>query len=618
MPKRPIQILPDLLLNQIAAGEVVERPSSIVKELLENSLDAGAKTIEIRVEEGGLQSITLRDDGAGIPRDELLLAITPHATSKIYSLDELEDLHSLGFRGEALASIASVSRFSLKSREIGAETAWKIAREGKGEVPEIKPTALAEGTEVDVRDLFFNTPARRKFLKTQATEFSHIEEVVRRLALSHTDVAMSLYHNHKPVLQVTGGESNKRLSALCGKHFAEHTTFIQTAKTGLSLEGWLVQPKYLKRSANHQYFYVNGRPIRDKLIIHAIKEGYRDVLYGDHQPDYVLFLEVDPKSVDFNVHPAKLEVRFREGRLLHDFVRSEIKKALAESSASGGVESLSHCVTASLLREPTTPELETSDLIRRILPPLIRGEGDEVDGGIRQSQYPESGSSKSLSHCVTAPLLREPTTPEFGEVQAFTDTSSFGRFGRAICQLKGLFILAEHAEGLMLIDMHAAHERVLYERLKRDWQQNAWERQILLFPYAVALSRQEAVIFKEHQDKLGEMGIIADEWLDHKVMIREVPVVLAKSNIEKFMRDLLRDLDLLGQSNQTAAYFDEILAEIACHGAIQAHQTLSLTEMNALLKDMAMTPNIAYCNHGRPTSRLLKTDEIGRLFLRGR
>lgn len=580
MNERRIQVLPSLLANQIAAGEVVERPASIVKELIENSIDAGAKSIEIRVNEGGMQAIILMDDGEGIVKDDLILAITPHATSKIYSLDELENLQSLGFRGEALASIASVSRFNLKSRHHGTDEAWEIELEGKGDHPELKPTSLVQGTKIEIRDLFFNTPARRKFLKSQATEFSHIEEVVRKIALSHMEIAFSLQHNHKEIFKLEAGNPKKRLDQLCGKGFSEKSLYIQVEKTGLSLEGWLVEPKYLKATAEYQYFYVNGRPIRDKLIIHAMREAYRDVLYGNHQPQYILFLEIDPRSVDFNVHPSKLEVRFREGRLLHDFIYGEVKKTLKQPE---------------VCHDKPNPVLPAQ---ARIQPPA-------------PMFFPKESYSPQENKALN--LLFDPS-PEIHQPRPPTQS----KFGRAICQIKGLFILAENEIGLVIIDMHAAHERVLYERLKKNWHEQHWESQILLLPQTVELTRKEAAILKEHQAQIQAMGFVIDEWMDQKVIIREVPVALAKANLDQFIHDLLRDLELLGHSNQTEVYLDQILAEVACHSAIQANQILSLTEMQQLLKDMEITPNIEYCNHGRPTSRVLNVEELDRLFLRGR
>jgi len=588
MTKRRIQTLPTLLANQIAAGEVVERPASIVKELLENSLDAGSTEIEVRVLEGGMQQITIIDNGTGIVKEDLVLAISPHATSKIYSLEELEDLHSLGFRGEALASIAAVSRFSLKSRHEAATTAWQVEMEGKSDAPEVKPASLAEGTKIEVMDLFFNTPARRKFLKTATTEFSHIEEVVRQLALSHAAVHFKLTHNQKEILNVSPGDVRKRLDALCGKGFASQSLFIQSQKTGLSLEGFVVEPKYLKRSAPYQYFYVNGRPIRDKLMLHAVREGYRDVLYGDHQPQYVLFLEIEPALVDFNVHPSKREVRFRESRLVHDFVRSEIKKALA------GV---------------------VMEAFQRDEPPVFQQSSN-------QASFAKSNFMPPPKNDTTRP---EDLFALFGGQKGRQDSNAIatdpseseGRFGRVICQLKGLFILAENAEGLMIIDMHAAHERVLYERLKKQWHSNALETQLLLLPQAVALSKTEMATFKDHQAEVTKMGFVVDEWLDEKLMVREVPVSMLKAYIEHFMHDLLKDLQLLGASNKQADYLDQILAEVACHSAIQANQILTTTEMRQLLTDMEHTPNIDYCNHGRPTWRLFKVEELDRLFLRG-
>lgn len=531
MTDRRIQILPSLLSNQIAAGEVVERPASIVKELVENSIDAGAHNIEIRIEEGGMLAITVIDDGTGIFKEDLALAVHPHATSKIYSLDELENLQSLGFRGEALASIASVSRFLLKSRHKESGEAWQIELEGKGTLPEIKPDSLPRGTRIEIRDLFFNTPARRKFLKSQMTEFSHIEEVVRKLALSHMEIGFSLQHNHKLIFRLEANQPQKRIEILCGKDFAEHSLFIQVQKTGFALEGWLVQPAFLKRSAEFQYFYVNGRPIRDKLILHAMKEAYRDVLYSDYQPQYILFLEIDPRAVDFNVHPAKLEVRFRESRLVHDFVYSEVKKALAGQNQNQPFCHDKKTETVSQKQDQysfsSSKPFTKTDLTAAVKAPHLQSFVDK----------PQI-SAKALD------LFFEPSAEQV------TQMPQNKRFGRALCQVKGLFILAENNDGLVIIDMHAAHERVLYERLKQNWHKAHWERQLLLLPQTVELTRHEEAVYKEHQTEIAEMGFVIDEWMDQKIMFREVPITLAKANLAEFMRTLLKDLALLGHSQQ--------------------------------------------------------------------
>lgn len=577
LSSRPIQALPPLLANQIAAGEVVERPASIVKELVENSIDAGAKNIEIRIEDGGLKLIQVTDDGSGIPQDQLILAVSPHATSKIYSLDELENLQTLGFRGEALASIVSVSRFVLKSRHLEADTAWALQLEGRLESAQIEPASLNQGTKIEVRDLFFNTPARRKFMKSSATEFNHIDEILRKIAMSHSEISFSIYHNQKlawQVAEVTHQATEiKRWQTLCSKDFYSQSKLIEASRTGFHLQGLITEPRYLKPSSQTQYFFLNGRPIRDKLVLHAVKDAFKDVLYGQNQPAYVLFLEVDPHTVDFNVHPAKLEVRFREGRQVHDFMVSELKKALAGEER---VQEFCHDKTYVPLIQteaamPHQEQIIYADLLRDIP--------------------------------VSAPAQHQPESPS--------------RFGEVITQLSGVFILSRHPEGLMLIDMHAAHERILYERLKIEWRSQALPTQGLLLPLTVQLSRPEWGIFKEHQALFADLGLAIEEWIDQKILIREVPALLAQADLSRFVQELLHDLEVLG-SVEREFYLDQILAEIACHSAIQANQKLSMYEMQQLVRDMETTPRIDYCNHGRPTWRLLKNEELDRLFLRGR
>ena len=572
---RRIELLPPILANQIAAGEVVERPASIVKELVENSIDAGAKNIEVRIEEGGLKLIQVTDDGCGIPQDQLVLAVSAHATSKIYSLDELENLQTLGFRGEALASIVSVSRFVLKSKHIEADNAWALQLEGRLESTQIEPASLNQGSKIEVRDLFFNTPARRKFMKSSGTEFSHIDEIIRKIAMSHSEVNFSLYHNQKLIWQVAAISNQateiKRWQTLCSKDFYEQSKAIEASRMGFHLQGLITEPKYLKATSQTQYFFLNGRPIRDKLIFHAIKEAFKDVLYGQNQAAYVLFLEIDPQTVDFNVHPAKLEVRFREGRQVHDFLVSELKKVLAESGPA-----------PALIPFPTQTAIPRPEFCHDKMRP--------------QEQF------------IYADLLADIPMP-MPEVKS--------RFGEVIAQLSGVFILSRHPEGLMLIDMHAAHERILYERIKVEWRNQSLPKQGLLLPVTVQLSRSEWAIFKEHEALFAGLGLSLEEWIDHKILVREVPVLLAKSDLTRFMQELLHDLDVLG-SAESESYLDQILAEIACHSAIQANQKLSLYEMQQLLRDMEITPRIDYCNHGRPTWRLLKNDELDRLFLRGR
>ena len=533
----------------------------------------------LRIEEGGLKLIQITDDGHGIPKDQLILAVSPHATSKIYSLDELENLQTLGFRGEALASIVSVSRFVLKSRHIEADSAWALQLEGRLESTQIEPASLNQGTKIEVRDLFFNTPARRKFMKSSGTEFGHIDEILRKIAMSHTEVNFSIYHNQKLSWQVAAISNQateiKRWQTLCSKDFYEQAKAVEANRTGFHLQGLITEPRYLKATSQTQYFFLNGRPIRDKLIFHAIKEAFKDVLYGHNQPAYVLFLEIDPQTVDFNVHPAKLEVRFREGRQVHDFLVSELKKSLSDSGP---------VFASAPFQQIERPKMEWP-----------------------QAEFCHD-KMPVQEQVVYADLLADIPEP-MPEIKS--------RFGEVISQLNGVFILSRHAEGLLLIDMHAAHERILYERLKVEWRNQTLPKQVLLLPVTVQLSRSEWSIFKEYEPLFATLGLTIEEWIDQKILIREVPVLLAKADLTRFVQELLHDLDVLGAVEQEF-YLDQILAEIACHSAIQANQKQSHYEMQQLLRDMELTPRMDYCNHGRPTWRLLKNDELDRLFLRGR
>lgn len=597
---RNIRSLPPVLANQIAAGEVVERPASIVKELIENSIDAGAKHIEVRLEAGGLSLIQITDDGEGILKDELYLALSPHATSKIYSLEELENLQSLGFRGEALASIASVSRFVLKSRPHAQEEGYQIEMQGVLSEAKIQPIALSLGTKIEVRDLFFNTPARRKFLKSTGTELSHIDEILRKIALSHAEITLSVYHNQKLLWQVSPAvdaiSEKKRWSTLVGSDFYTESLPLHVERPDFALEGFIIQPRFMKKTSKLQYLFLNGRPIRDKLILHAIKAAYRDVSYGDHQPAYVLFLELDPKQVDFNVHPAKSEVRFREGRLVHDAVFSELKKRLSGEPAQAGNNTFSVGHDAHM--PGYRPAMSESASLAAARP---------------EATY-QSLAFKSEPLDLYSELIQIPAQESLnlsGDIKT-------PRFGRLISQLHGLFILTEHPEGLMIIDIHAAHERILYERLKAEYQTHGLPTQQLLLPQTVELSPMEWAIFKEHISLFTDLGLDIEEWVDQKVLIRAVPVLLQKADLKAFMQALLHDFDLLGASAQKDEHIDQILAEIACHSAIQAGQKLSPYEMQQLLQDMEHTPRIDYCNHGRPTSKLLTCTELDRLFLRGR
>lgn len=596
----PIKALPPLLANQIAAGEVVERPASIVKELLENSIDAGSDDIIARVEEGGVKLISISDNGRGIHKDELLLAVSPHATSKIYSLDDLENLNTMGFRGEALASISSVSRFTLKSRFTDYPVAYALEMEGKEEAPKVSPTQINRGTTIFVRDLFFNTPARRKFLKSTNTEFGHIEEVVRRIALSYPDISFTLYHHDKVVLKLPKATDEilqkERLRQICGANFVNNMLRIDQSAVGLHCHGFIGKPTLMRSSGDLQYVYVNGRMVKDKFINHAIKQAYKDVLYGDKYPALVLFLDIDPKQVDVNVHPTKNEVRFRDGRLVHDFIVSSIETTLAGVNLLGMRKDIINL-------PPQSNFVNTGNNNFVYQKNAVRSQ-DEL--GLYQ-EFIKEPEVKSLNFEV-------PVVPYVSDLS----TETLGRFGRALAQLHQVFILAEVEDGFIIVDAHAAHERVLYERLKNTWREAALSTQMLLVPKSVQMGHFSKQILLEHLEIFTQLGFVIDELTEESIVIREVPVILADADLEHFFTELVNDFELLGNSNSTEAFLDQILAEVACHSAVQAGQTLSLTQMNQLLQDMETTPRIDQCNHGRPTWKKWSKEELDQLFLRGR
>jgi DNA mismatch repair protein MutL len=600
----PIKILPTLLANQIAAGEVVERPASIVKELLENSIDAGADEIIIRIEEGGIKNISISDNGKGIPKEELLLAIMPHATSKIYSLDDLENLNTMGFRGEALASISSVSRFALKSRFNDHPVAYILEFEGKGEAPKIAPTQLNRGTTIIVRDLFFNTPARRKFLKSPNTEFRHIEEMVRRISLSYPEISFTLYHQDKLILKLPKAldevMQRERLRQICGISFVNNMLRVDQGATGLHCHGFIGKPTLMRASTDLQYVYVNGRAVKDKFITHAIKQAYKDVLYGDKHPALVLFLDIDPQQVDVNVHPTKNEVRFRDGRLVHDFIVMSIEKTLAGVALLG------------------TRKEEILNVV-----PVQGHEDSRLHAGYSENFFSKSSAPSQNELNLYQEFISAPQEINLAQVTP-THTAlaempvPAARFGHALAQVHYIFILAEVADGLILVDAHAAHERVLYERLKNTWREVALATQVLLVPQSVMMGNFAKQTLMEHAALLAELGFIIDELTEESIVVREVPVVLAQADLSRFFNGLVHDFELLGASTSKEDYLDQILAEIACHSAIQAGQSLTLSQMNQLLQDMEYTPRIDQCNHGRPTWKKWSKSELDQLFLRGR
>lgn len=590
-----IQLLSPRLSNQIAAGEVVERPASVVKELLENSLDAGARRISIDIEQGGLALIRVRDDGVGIASDDLPLALSRHATSKITSLDDLERVATLGFRGEALASIASVSRLELTSATAESE-AWQVRSEGRDMQPDIQPAAHPIGTTVDVRDLFFNTPARRKFLKSERTEFSHIEEVLRRQALACFERGFSLRHNGRVVQELRPAEDDsgreRRIAAVLGSEFIANALRVETEAAGLRLHGWVALPTFSRSQADMQYFFVNGRVIRDRLVAHAIRQAYQDVLYHGRHPAFVLYLELDPAAVDVNVHPTKHEVRFRDSRLVHDFLFRSLHRALAETRPDAVLERRTENAQPEFAPAASFPVQQNA----WNLPPSADAVRDTT-----AFYRPQMGFSNST------PL------PAVSEAAA-----GLPPLGHALAQLKGIYILAENADGLILVDMHAAHERITYERMKTARDGGGIRTQPLLVPLALAVSEREADCAEAQAEHFRAFGFEIDRSGAESLIVRQVPIALADTDIAALVRDVLADLIEYGSSDRIRAHENDILGTMACHAAVRANRRLTLPEMNALLRDMEATERSGQCNHGRPTWTLLRLDELDRLFLRGR
>lgn len=590
-----IRLLPPQLVNQIAAGEVVERPASVVKEVLENSLDAGARRVEIDIEQGGHALIRVRDDGVGIARDELALALARHATSKIASLEDLEQVASLGFRGEALPSIASVSRLTLTSRTADAAAGWRVVGDGSERVPMPEPAAHPPGTTVEIRDLFFNTPARRKFLRAEATEFKHIEEVVRRIALSRFGVDITLGHNQRVLWRLPAAETraqrDQRIAKLCGQPFIDQSLHLEHAAAGLHLSGWIAQPTFSRSQADLQHFFVNGRMVRDKLIAHAVRQAYQDVLFHGRHPAFVLYLEIDPATVDVNVHPAKHEVRFRDSRLVHDFLFRSLHEALADVRPGADVATSATAIAA----------ISTPRSAERIVP--------------QQQPMPLRVAEQLTSYAALHPRADvEPAAPALPAVDA---EHAAAPLGYALAQLHGIYVLAQNAAGLVLVDMHAAHERITYERLKRGFDDEGIRAQPLLVPVTVAVSEREAALAEEAAAVFAELGLEIDRLGPERLVVRQIPTLLRDADVPTLVRDVLSDLSEHGFSTRLREAHNAVLATMACHGSVRANRQLSIAEMNALLRDMERTERSGQCNHGRPTWVQLRLEELDRLFLRG-
>ncbi|MBK9446098.1 MAG: DNA mismatch repair endonuclease MutL [Betaproteobacteria bacterium] len=601
-----IQQLPDLLISQIAAGEVVERPASVLKELLENAVDAGATAIQVQLEEGGVKLIRVADDGCGIAQEQLALALTRHATSKIASLEDLERVATMGFRGEALASIAAVARVTLTSRALGAPHAWRLAGE-TGATAE--PAALIAGTVVEMRDLYYNTPARRKFLKSEGTEFAHCAEMLKRVALAHPEIAFTLAHNGRVSLQLPRSDFRRRTAAILGDDFLTDSRSVEVAAGDLTLTGHAALPAHARARSDAQYCYVNGRFVRDKVLAHALREAYQDMLHGSRYPAYCLFLKLDPAGVDVNVHPAKTEVRFRDSRAIHQFVYHAVNRAL--SAPLGG------------LSQPATPTpADPGTFARPTFTPPQQG------GFANSHQHSLLVSEPAVAAYTSFVAAARPAgTSQFAGESAplFTPTSmpasAAGEappLGYALAQLHGVYILAQNAAGMVLVDMHAAHERILYEKLKTAVDERAIATQALLIPAVFQAAALDVAAVEEHPETLAALGFDIAVVGPSQLAVRTVPALLQSGDPAALAKSLLGELREHGATQLMAARRNELLATMACHGAVRARRQLSLPEMNALLRQMEATERADQCNHGRPTWVQLSMDELDRLFLRGR
>jgi len=599
-----IHLLTPRLANQIAAGEVVERPSSVVKELLENSLDAGATHIEIDIESGGARVIRIRDNGQGIDKEDLALALSRHATSKIDSIDDLEAVRSLGFRGEALASIASVARVTLTANTDAQSEGWKVECEGQDMETRLAPAPHPTGCTVEVRDLFFNTPARRKFLRTEKTEFRHLEEVVKRLALSRFDVGFVLRHNQRVVHNLraatTKQEQERRAMMVCGSAFMQNAVHLDLERAGLTLTGWVGLPTFSRSQADLQYFFVNGRVIKDKLVTHAVRQAYRDVLYHGRHPAYILYLELDPALVDVNVHPTKHEVRFRDGRTVHDFLFSTLHRALAEVRPQDQLDQ-----QASVREIQEGPESLTQQA------PMSPSAGQVRE---QLAGYQQLHSGLDALQVLDRQMLGVAPTDDFDG----HETQEVPPLGFAVAQLHGIYILAENAQGLIVVDMHAAHERTTYEQLKVTYEQQGIVAQPLLVPISIAVSEREASCAEEFSEVFVQLGFVVARAGPETLLVRQVPSLLRNADSEQLVRDVLSDMLAQGGSDRIRAHINEILSSMACHGSVRANRKLTLPEMNGLLRQMEVTERSGQCNHGRPTWTQMSMAELDKLFLRGR
>jgi len=597
-----IQLLPDQLISQIAAGEVVERPAAALKELLENSLDAGSTDIQVMLMQGGVKQLRVADNGAGVAKDDLELALTRHATSKIASLEDLEAVASLGFRGEALASIASISRTQISSRATDSKHAWRISAEGS-DLSALEPAALDAGTVVDVSDLYFNTPARRKFLKTEGTEFGHCEEAFNRIALSRPDVAFMLQHNGRALSRLTVSAPEQRFSAVLGAEFSAESFAVEESAAGLRLWGMAAKPTFNRNSRDTQYVYVNGRFVRDKLIAHAIRQAYQDVLHHDRHPAFVLFLELDPNLVDVNVHPSKTEVRFRDGQAIHRFIFHALHKSLATPTGASNAVSAGHAGYNPF----AVPETVTANY------PSFQSQ-------MNLSAQPRPDFYQTLfGGANSAPTDNSPT-----HVSGFNGSELQQEYalGFAVAQIHGVYILAQNSLGLVVVDMHAAHERIMYERLKTALDSKSVPMQPLLIAVSFNADRLEVATVQEslnsNDNTMQQLGFDIAVLSPTTLAVRAVPTMLQDADAVTLARDVLRDLREYGASRALTERRNELLGTMACHAAVRANRQLAIPEMNALLRDMEATERSGQCNHGRPTWFQVSMVDLDKMFMRGK
>ncbi len=608
-----IQSLPTQLVNQIAAGEVVERPASVVKELVENCFDAGATEINIDIAMGGARLIKIRDNGCGIIKDDLPLALSRHATSKIASLKDLEHVSSMGFRGEALPSISSVARLTLISRTEGADCAWKVCADGSEKDFDPQPDPHPQGTTVEVRDLFYNTPARRKFLKTDKTEFSHIESLIKKMALSRFDIGFCLTHNQKEIISLkpadTIEDKEQRIASICGSAFIENSVKIDFAASGLQLTGWVGLPTFSRSQQDMQFFYVNGRLIKDRLVTHAVRQAYQDVLFHGRHAVFVLYLDLDPALVDVNAHPAKLEVRFREGRLVHDFLFKALHRSLADLRPGE--------------QQNAQVKVEEFIPIQREEPKTEFSVQNRVSGkqGAGQSSLPMNIAEEIEAYSTLYPAA-EQVQDKGISVQDINhsdvkSTHGMPPLGYAVAHLHSIFILSETEKGIILVDAHAAHERVSYERLKQQYHSGKVPSQPLLLPLKIQLSSAEADLAEQEHAFFASIGFELNRTGPEAIVLRATPALLGREDMDALIRDILADMLAHGSSQRVLDRTNEILATMACHGSVRARRKLTVPEMNALLRDMERTERIGQCNHGRPTWIELSTADLDKFFLRG-